>query len=235
MEWKWTVPTINGDPPVTINDSAVDDSLPSTEGPAPDNPPSIDAPEVDNGPRPIGSLVAYGSSQLSKSGFLPCLSETPRRNQTDIATRFQGWFRNGGSGKNILLQYGLKENPLIEIVPGGAIGNLTLSKLINCETLKEKWEKWDRLGPSLWDDDMQITNVAKSGSVRLWVCINNSIWVTRTNLENFQIGNGMKLGKQSAMDCIMECVEDKADWYRATGYPDEADQYLDQFLEFFEN
>ncbi|KAL0639148.1 hypothetical protein Q9L58_001834 [Maublancomyces gigas] len=124
-----------------------------------------------------------------------------------------------------------EENPLIEIVPGGVlgkvIGNMSLSKLTNTETLKEKWEM---LELNSWDDDMRITNVAKSGSARFWVCINNSIWVTKTNLGNFRIEDGMRpLGRRSAVNLILQCVEEKVNWYRAAGYPDEANQYLNQF------
>lgn len=236
MDWKWTVPISNSDPPVTIKGSAVDNSPLPTESPAANSSPSsINVPAVDNGPQPLEATSVNNDSPPSKSRFLPRFSDTPKGSQTDIAKRFQGWIRHSRNGRNLLLQYGSEENPLIEIVPGGVlgkvIGNMSLSKLTNIETLKEKWEKWEKLGLNSWDDDMRITNVAKSGSARFWVCINNSIWVTKTNLEKFRIEDGMRpLGHRSAVNCILQCVKEKVDWYRAAGYPDEADQYLNQFL-----
>lgn len=232
MDWKWTAPTANSDPPITTKGSVVDNSPPPTESPAANsNPPSINAPAVNNGSQPLEAPLVNNSSPLSKPRFLPRFSDTPKCSQTDITTRFQGWFRHGRNGRNLLLQYGSEQNPLIEIVPGGVlekfIGNMSLSKLTNIKPLKEKWEK---LGLNSWDDDMRITNVAKSGSARFWVCINNSIWVTKTNLGKLRIEDGMRpLGHRSVVNFILQCVEEKVDWYRAAGYPDEADQYLNQF------
>lgn len=204
MDWSWTIATVNKDLPVIINGSAIDNDPVSL---------SICSPAVNN------------HLALSKR-FLPRFG-TPGSSRIGIEARFQGWCQRSPKGGNILrIQYGLEENFLCEVVPGAEVGNLVLSKLENLAT--QETQRIDS-----WDDDMQITNVAISRSTkqpRIWVCINDSAWVTRSDLIKLRIGNGTRpLGKQSAKDCIMQCVEEKADWYRAAGYAEEADRYQNQF------
>lgn len=211
MDWTWTIATVNKDPPpVIINGSATDNDPLLINGPASL---SICSPAVNN------------HLPLSKR-FFPRFG-TPGSSRIDIGTRFQGWCQRSPKGGNILrIQYGLEENFLCEVVPGAEVGNLVLSKLENLET--QETQRIDS-----WDDGMRITNVAISRSTkqpRIWVCINNSAWVTRSDLIKLRIENGTRpLGKQSAKDCIMQCVEEKADWYRAVGYAEEADRYKNQF------
>lgn len=204
MDWTWTIATVDKDLPVAINESAID-NVPA--------------------PLPICSSAVNNHLALSKR-FFPKFG-TPGSSRTDIGARFQGWCQRSPKGGNILrIQYGLEENFLCEVVPGAEVGNLVLSKLENLAT-----QETPRIYS--WDDGMRITNVAISRSIkqpRIWVCINDSAWMTRSDLIKLRIGNSTRpLGKQSAKDCIMQCVEEKADWYRAVGYIEEADRYQNQF------
>lgn len=213
MDWTWTIPTANNPPPI-INRPATDsDSSP------------INGLTL----RSTGSLAVKGDLSLSKPQFFSSL-RTAGSSRIDIGTRIQGWCRQGSTGRILFVQYGLEENFLCEIVPGAKIGNLVLAGLEDLETLTKKQETQ---GIDSWGDHMRVTNVAISQSItqpRIWVCINNSAWMSRTKLAKLRIENGTRpLGKQSATDCIMQCVEEKAGWYREAGYAEEADRYQNQF------
>lgn len=204
MDWTWTIPTANN-PPV--------------------RPPTGEIILRSTG----GNLAVNPDLSPSKPQFFPSF-RTAGSSRIDVRTRIQGWCRQGSTGRILLVQYGLEENFLCEIVPGAKIGNLALAGLENLETLTKKQETQ---GIDSWGNHMQVTNVAISQSItqpRIWVCINNFAWMNRTKLAKLRIENGTRsLGKKSATDCIMQCVEEKADWYREVGHAEEAERYRTQF------
>lgn len=202
MDWTWTTPTA----PLIINRPATDS-----------DPPLINDLTL----RSTGSLIVKDDLSLSKPRFFPRFRTV--RPSRDIGKRIRGWCRQGSTGRVVFIQYGLEENFLCETVRGADVGNLALAGLENIETQ----------GIDSWGDHMQVTDVTISQSITrpsVWVCINNSAWISRTKLAKLRIENGKRpLGKQSATDCIIQCVEEKADWYREAGHAEEADRYQNQF------
>jgi hypothetical protein len=60
-------------------------------------------------------------------------------------------------------------DPLVEIVPGSAIGNLVLESLPHRESLTDKQNK---VAHRFWNERCKVTNVARSASVKrpiVWV------------------------------------------------------------------
>lgn len=168
--------------------------------------------------------------------FLPRFRKLKFGSPELLEERFVGWYRTWGD-RCLVMKYGYMENPLCEIIPGRAIGNIQLSQLCVGPTLTEKQQQ---LGIRSWNDDTKLTNVARSaatagGRIVVWVELNDEIWITRTELKTLRIGDSnTSFGDTGARSEMARCVRRKRDWYYEAGWTEEADYYFTHFMEVLE-
>jgi hypothetical protein len=83
--------------------------------------------------------------------------------------RIRGFFRSAEVATNYLVVYGIPDDPLVEIVPARAIGNLVLELLPERPCLADIQ---NQVASKTWNHNCELTNVALSASVRrptIWV------------------------------------------------------------------
>jgi hypothetical protein len=170
----------------------------------------------------------------------PLNSQLPGLREPVQLENIAGWYRSGRKGRNVLLRYGLLDDPLYEIKAGAEVGNLMLSSmgLEELDTLTALQQRaYPKTTSKIWEDNTKIINVARSSSEKrpiIWVQLNCGTWMSRSFLESFRLPkSGRPLGTVSALEVIMDCVKRKKNNYTLRGHHEAGEVYYNSFVDAF--